>query len=99
VLASWEGPLRADPAGAAFRAVAMRRTSVWRLLRPGLLVQALRARREGHRQRGVWGDPWQLGGTVVVAPGDRVLYAHRNATPHDEAPLDAVLAALRGATA
>jgi hypothetical protein len=98
-LSGWPGPMRVDRTGEAYRAVALRRTSLLGLLRPRFVREAVRARREGHRQRGVQGDPWQLGGTLVVAPGDRLLLAHRNAGPEDEAPLDAVLAAAREAGA
>jgi hypothetical protein len=90
----WRGPILVDGAGEAHRAAAMRRTGPLRLLRPRLLREALAARREGHRQTAVQGDAWRLGGTLVVAPGDRVPFAYRNAGPEDEAPLDDVLAAL-----
>ena len=60
-------------------------------------LAALRARSAGHRQRKTAGDPWQLGGTLVVAPGDRLLYAWRNRTAYDDAPIAEVLAALRHA--
>ena len=42
----------------------------------------------------VEGDPWQLGGTLVVAPGDRIVYRWRNANVDDDAPIDDVIAAL-----
>lgn len=95
----WPGTLLVDRTGEAYRVVALRRTGLLGLLRPGLLRAALRARREGHRQTKVEGDPWQLGGTLVVTPGERVLFAHRNAGPQDEARIDDVLAVLRGRTA
>jgi hypothetical protein len=60
-------------------------------------LAGLRARRAGFRQTKVEGDPWQLGGTLVVAPGDRVLYAYANRSPQDEAPVEDVLDALAGA--
>ena len=60
-----------------------------------MIRNALRARKEGFRQAKVQGDPWQLGGTLVVAPGDRVLYAWRNRNADDDAPVEAVLAAPR----
>jgi hypothetical protein len=88
-----------DRTGEAYRAVALRKTSFLRLLRPGLLLGVLRARREGHRQVGVHGDPWQLGGTILIAPGDRVLLAQRDEGPEDAAPLDDALRTLRGRAA
>jgi len=83
----------------AYAVADLRRMSLLSLLRPKMLREALRARKEGFRQTKTQGDPWQLGGTMVVAPGDRVVYAYRNAGPEDEAPLDDVLAAARRATA
>ena len=59
----------------AYRAARLRRgpthTLSWRIL--GHLVRAWRG---GHRQAGIQGDPWQLGGTFVMAPPDRVLFTH-----------------------
>lgn len=99
VLAGWKGTLLVDTDGRAYAAVTLRRTSLLALLRPKMFREALRARKEGFRQGKTQGDPWQLGGTLVVAPGDRVLFSHRNAGPEDDAPLDAVLAALRAGAA
>jgi alkyl-hydroperoxide reductase/thiol specific antioxidant family protein len=91
----WSGVLLVDADGAAYRAAGTGRTSVLSLLRPRLWSAALAARRRGLRQGKAETDPWQLGATLVVAPGDRVLFEHRNRSVEDDAPLDAVLAALR----
>jgi hypothetical protein len=97
VLAGWKGPMVVDAKGEGYRAAALRRISLVSLLRPSIWLAAMRARRQGFRQKGTQGDPWQLGGVLVVAPGDRVVYAYRDASPQDAAPLDAVVAALHGA--
>jgi len=91
---AYEGPLFVDTEGAAYRAVSLGRFRPWSLFSPRMLLNALRARRAGFKQGKVEGDPWQLGGTLVVAPGDRVLFAWRNRNADDDAPLDEVLAAL-----
>ncbi len=88
------GPIFVDADGAAYRAAALRRMRPWGLFDLRMLRNALRARKEGFRQTKTQGDPWQLGGTLVVAPGDRVLYAWRNARADDDAPIDEVLASL-----
>lgn len=88
------GPLFVDATGEAYRAAALRRLRPWSLLSVRMIRNALRARAEGFRQTKAQGDPWQLGGTLVVAPGDRVLYAWRNRNADDDAPIDEVLAAL-----
>ena len=89
------GPLFVDAEGRAYGAAALRRLRPWHLLSVRMIRNALRARKEGFRQAKVQGDPWQLGGTLVVAPGDRVLYAWRNRNADDDAPIGAVLDALR----
>lgn len=93
----YEGPLFVDGEGAAYRAVALRRLRPWNLLNLRMIRNALRARKAGFRQGKVEGDPWQLGGTLVVAPGDRLVYRWRNSNADDDAPLDAVIAALASA--
>lgn len=88
------GPLFVDAKGEAYRAAALRRLRPWSLLSVRMIRNAMRAKKEGYRQTKVQGDPWQLGGTLVVAPGDRALYAWRNRNADDDAPVEEVLAAL-----
>jgi hypothetical protein len=95
----WRGPIYVDGEGVAYRAAGLVKTGVAGVLRPRVVMAALRARREGFRQGRTRGNPWQLGGTLVIAPGDRVLYAWRNRAADDDAPMEEVLAALRGARA
>ena len=45
-------------------------------------------------QKGVQGDPWQMGGTFVIAPHDAVLFAHVSGEAGDHPDLADVLAAL-----
>ena len=82
-----------DPEMAAFRAAGLRRgparTLSWRTF--GHLVRAWRG---GHRQAGVQGDPWQLGGTFVMAPPDRVLFTHVSREAGDHAQVRDLLQAL-----
>jgi hypothetical protein len=95
----WPGVLLADDAGTAFRAAGTGRTSFLSLLRPRLWTAALAARRRGLRQGKAPTDPWQLGATLVVAPGGRILLAHRNRSVEDDVPVDEVLAVLRATPA
>ncbi len=95
----YTGPLFVDREGLAYKAVALGRLRAWNLFSFRMLRNAWKARREGFRQGKVEGDPWQLGGTLVVAPGDRLLFAWRNQNADDDAPIDDVIAALRGARA
>ena len=94
--AGWRGPIYVDAEAKAYAAAGLVRAGPLRLLRPRVLLAAVRARKQGFRQGKTQGDPWQMGGTLVVAPRDRVVYAWRNASAEDDAPVDEVLAAVRG---
>lgn len=93
----YPGRIYVDETGAAYRAATLGRLGFLGLFRPRTWISAMRAKKAGHSQGKVKGDPWQLGGTFVVAAGGRVLYAHRNRSPEDDAPIDDVLNALRRA--
>jgi hypothetical protein len=91
----YAGLLLADSSASLHRVLALRRVGALRhLFRLRALREALRARKEGHRQVGVTGDPAQQGGTFALGPGRRVLYAWRNAAADDDAPIEDVVEAL-----
>ncbi len=86
-------PLYADPSLASFEAAGLHRDV--RTRNPlRVASNAVRAFWGGARQRGVQGDPFQMGGTFVFAAGGDLLYAHRSEVAGDHAPLEALLAAL-----
>ena len=68
-------PLLTDPGRRTYKAAGLRR-SVKDALSFKALGSAKRAMGDGHRQGATQGDPWQLGGAVVVAPGDEVLFRY-----------------------
>lgn len=86
-------PVLVDPALDAYRAAGLRRGRV-ELLSPRLPLHALRALRAGHRQSGIEGDPWQLGGVFVIAAGGELRYRHVSSDAGDHAPIADVLRAL-----
>lgn len=88
-------PLLVDPELRAYRAAGLRRGRV-ELLSPRMPLHALRALRSGERQRGVQGDPWQLGGVFVLERGGALLYRHASREAGDHAPFEEILAALDG---
>jgi hypothetical protein len=92
----WRGRLLVDGEGAAYRAAGLGRATPFTILRPALWRAAAAAKRAGFRQTATRGSAFRLGGTLVVAPGDRLLHAYRNRRPEDEAPLDDVLRSLAG---
>jgi hypothetical protein len=85
-----------DPTRASYRAAGLAR-SMWRTLGPRALASSLRMRVRGFRQVGLHGDPWQQGGTLVVARGGHVVYRHANAHTGDHAPVADVRAAVNEA--
>lgn len=85
--------LLVDPELRSYRAAGMRRGRS-ELFSPRLATNALRALRSGYRQGAVQGDPFQLGGVLVVRPDGALTYRHVSREAGDRADLDAVLAAL-----
>ncbi len=75
-------PLFVDPSLDAYRAGQFRR-GVVRLLGPTVFTNGFRAFRRGFRQGQVKGDPWQLGGVVVIGPGDTLYYTYRSKSAGD----------------
>jgi hypothetical protein len=87
-------PLLVDEDRRAYQVAGLRQASVVDLARPGNLLAGLRAARAGHRQHRTGPNPFQLGGSFVLGPGDVVRLAHLNATFADDAPMAALLGAL-----
>lgn len=86
-------PLYVDTSLATYRALGLRR-DVGATLNPAALTNAWRALRAGFRQTSVQGDPWQMGGVLVVVPGGRVVYRYLSSAAGDHPPVADVLAAL-----
>ena len=86
-------PVYVDTRRDAYRALGMKR-GVFRTLTLTTLQNMVRAWRTGARQRRVQGDPWQMGGILVVRPGGHVAYRYLSEVPGDHPPLADVLAAL-----
>jgi len=67
------------PHPAPFRAAGMVR-SAWAALGPGGLIEQARLAAEGYVARGPKGDPFWLGGALLVDRGGRVVHAWRSRT-------------------
>ena len=86
-------PLYVDVQREAYRALGMRR-DVTSALNPAFVGNAWRALRAGFRQTSVQGDPWQMGGALVVLPGGRVAYRYLSRAAGEHPPIAELLAAL-----
>ena len=70
-----------------------------RALGPRVWRAGLRALRRGARQTRVKGHPFQQGGVLVLAPGDRAVYAYISKQAGDHPPVADVVNAVRQAVA
>lgn len=83
-----------DEDGSAAKVVGTNTLSGLGLIKPSQVRAGLRATASGHRQ-GNPGRRWQqLGATLVIAPGDELLYEDFEDHAGDHADLDEVLAVL-----
>jgi hypothetical protein len=87
-------PIYVDTQREAYRALGMKRGVASALASAVAWKSVYRALKAGFRQGSTQGDPWQLGGVLVVLTGGRVAFLHRSADAGDHAPVGAILAAL-----
>ena len=85
--------LLTDKSETAYRAAGLKR-GAWRTLGPQSWLPFLRTLSHGFRQRRTAGDPWQQGGALVLEKGGHVIFRHVSEHPGDQAPAEALLAAL-----
>jgi hypothetical protein len=88
-------PVLTDRAREAYRLLGFKR-SIWSTFTPGALLNSIRAMRKGFRQGRIQGDPFQQGGTLIVAPSGEILFRYQSKEPGDHAAPDRLIAALRG---
>jgi hypothetical protein len=88
-----ELPVLLSPDKKAYEAMDLKRGSTAQVFSPrGALKSLARAR---HQPTRMPEQDWhQLGGTFVIAPGGKVVFAHRGAYPGDEPDVSAIAAAL-----
>jgi len=84
-----------DPKLTSYRAIGARQ-GLLKTLGPQTWGSALRAWRRGARQSAVQGHPFQQGGVLVMAPGDRVAYEYLSRAAGDHPAVADVLDALQG---
>jgi hypothetical protein len=84
-----------DEDGEAARIVEMNQLKATSFIRPDAWIAGGRSLLGGHRQRNAGRRPMQLGATLVMGPGDELLYIDKESYAGDHADLDEVLNILR----
>lgn len=87
-------PLLIDEKREAYAVMELKSANLFHLLRRDNAQARARAKAAGHSQHKLGRNPFQLGGSFVFGPGDVDRFAHRSATFGDNAPIEALLAAL-----
>jgi len=88
-------PVLLDEDGEAAEIVEMNQLGAKSLIRPDAWIAGGRSLLGGHRQGNSGRRPMQLGATLVVGPGDELLYIDKESFAGDHADLDEVLTILR----
>ena len=88
-------PLLVDDERKAYRAAALRSGTFLHLLRRDNFAARKHARAAQHRQHRLGQHPFQLGGSLVLAPGNVDLHVHVSETFGDNADPETLLAAVR----
>lgn len=89
-----EHPLASDVELRSYRAFGLKKGRIRDVLGPKVMVEGLRSALRGNRLGKPVGDKFQLGGTFVVAPGGKILLAHRSQDATDNPPNAALFKAL-----
>lgn len=87
-------PLLIDEKREAYSVMELKSANLLHLLRRDNAESRARAKAAGHSQHKLGRNPFQLGGSFVFGPGNVDRFAHRSETFGDNAPVDALLAAL-----
>jgi alkyl-hydroperoxide reductase/thiol specific antioxidant family protein len=90
-------PLLIDADRLAYHAVGLKSANILHLFRSDNAASRRRAQKSGARQHKLGANPFQLGGSFVFGPGNVDRYAHISQTFGDNAPVEALLAALPAA--
>ena len=83
-----------DEEGSAAEIVGTGTLGAASLLKPSQVAAGFRSFAKGHRQQKTGRRPMQLGATIVMAPGDEILYEDFEEYAGDHADIDEVLAVL-----
>lgn len=87
-------PLLVDHSKETYRALKIKRGSLWEVMGPQVWVRGAKNLVQGHIAKRPQQDPLQMGGVVVAAAGGEILFVHRSDNSSDNAPIEDLLAAL-----
>jgi hypothetical protein len=88
-------PLLADEGRVSYRAAGAKIATMGELLGPRSVARGMRASaRSGVVQGRTIGHPAQLGGTIVVRPGDAIVWTHLSEDASDNASPEEIVSAL-----
>jgi len=92
-------PVLADEPRASYRAAGAKMASLGELVGPRVVAKGLSTMLSTGKVQGrTVGNPAQLGGAVVIAPGDRVIFNHMARDAGDNASPEEMLEALSAAS-
>jgi peroxiredoxin len=89
-------PVLVDDDARAAHAASLKTLSWFQLLHPRTWPATRATSKRGHHVHKAGKRVKQIGATFVIGPGDRVRYEHMDTDSTDHAPIDEVVAALRG---
>ncbi len=88
-------PLLIDLDRQAYEIAGLKQANILHLFRAENSLARKRAQARGHRQVRLGKNPFQLGGSFVFGPGNVDLFAHVSRTFGDNAPMEALFAAIK----
>ena len=91
-------PVLADEHRASYEAAGAKVATMGELLGPGVVAKSFMTTvRTGRVQGRTLGHPAQLGGTIVIAPGNKIAWSHMSDDASDNASPEEILSAVRSA--
>jgi peroxiredoxin len=87
-------PLLVDRTKETYRALEMKRGTLWEVAGPPVWLRYAKGMLSGHGVEKPKQDPLQMGGVLVVDRGGKTLYEFRSSNASENPPVDEVLAAL-----
>lgn len=90
-MTGYTGKLFTDPSLESFRALGFSR-KISGLLAANAFARGFKALKDGIRPGSMQGDALQLGGAVIIGPGDQLFYYFKGKQAADHAPVQALLA-------